>query len=138
MRWNVFHTVPSRETAFQIEEDQNPILSQRQNPILSQRIYLKPPDYLKDRKAQPSFTLVSDGSHISSFFKYPCGLFVGDYKGQLLIIVSEDQFKSFILIQTDFKPSEGRTLIWQGKYSELTGGIIQEHRKEAQYECGSL
>ncbi len=121
MRWNKFHIVPHRETAFQIDEEQS--------PILSERLYLKPPDYLK-KKAKPSFTLVSNGSHVSSFFKYPCGLFVGDYKGQILIIVSEDQFKSFLLIETDYSPSEGRTLVWQGQYCKLTGGIIQEHRKE--------
>ena len=109
MNWNRFKRKPNAKTAFAITEGQ---------AIFSETIYLIDPIYI--RRNAPNFSLVSKGKHISGFFEVSQGIYSGDFKGCLLLVLKSNK-DDIELIKTDIPTNEGRRLLIRGELNSIIG-----------------
>lgn len=108
MNWSRYNKKPKTKTVFELCGGEAPFYN---NLNLLEPIYI--------RRGSPSFSLVSRGKHISALFKLLEGIYSGDYKRNLLIVLFNGEGDGFELIMTDLPKSEGQKLLEKGELNSL-------------------
>lgn len=105
-KYNSFTKKAESKTAFILKDG---------NPIFTETLYLLNPIYI--HKRSPAFTLVSKGKHVSGFFPVSDGWYIGDSKGQTLLLHLKEL--SFDLFLIDAFPTHVKNLLLSGQLNEV-------------------